>query len=83
MYIVFAFEGNTNQIFAIGLNIRCLHQFLVIASSVSPHTAVLSPHSVWAPLCRLFTLLIFWVVVTLRLPDFKVLSGILTQRQTF
>ena len=83
MYTVFAFEGNTNNILALGWNIRCLHQFLVIASSLSPQTEVLSPYSVLVPLCRLFTLLIFCVVLTLRLPDFQALLGVLVPRQTF
>ena len=83
MYTMFAFEGNANQIFALGWNIRCLHQFLVIASSLSPQTEVLSPYSVWVPLCRLFALLIFCGVLTLRLPDFQALLGVLAQRQIF
>ena len=76
MYTMFAFEGNANHIFTLGWNIQCLHQFLVIASSLSPQTEVLSPYSVWIPLCRLFTLLIFCCVLTLRLPDFQALSDV-------
>ena len=83
MYIMFAFEGKANQMFAIAWNIRCLHQFLVIASSLSPQIEVLSPSSVWVPLCTLFTLLIVCVALTLGLPDFQALSGVLVQRQTF
>ena len=83
MYTRFAFEGNGNQPFAVGRNIWCLHQFLVFAPSLSPQTEVLSPYSVWVPPCRLFTLLIFCVVLTLRLPDFQALSGVLVQTQTF
>ena len=45
MYITFAF-GCSEQIFAIGSNVRCLHQLLVFASSLCPQTEVLSPYSV-------------------------------------
>ena len=34
MYIMFAFRGNANHIFALRWNIFCLHQFLVMASSL-------------------------------------------------
>ena len=83
MYTMFAFEGNANQIFALWWYIWCLHPFLVNVPSLSPQTEVLSPHSVWVPLSRLFTLLIFRGVLTLRLPDFQALSGFLVQIQIF
>ena len=83
MYIMCAFEGNANQIFAIGWNIRCLHQCLVIAASLPQQTEVLSPYSAWVPLCRIFTLLTFCVVFTLRLPGFQALSDVLVQRKIF
>ena len=83
MYTMFAFEGNANQIFALEWTIRCLHQFWAIASYSSPQTEVLSPYSVPVPLCRLFTQLIFCVVLTLRFPNFQALSGVLVQSQTF
>ena len=83
MYTMLALEGNANQIFALGWNIGCLHQFLVIASSLFPQTEVLSPYSVLVPLCRLFTRLIFCGVLILRLPDFQALSIVLLQRQIF
>ena len=46
MYTTFTFQGNAKEIVALGWDILCLHQFLVIASSLSPQTEVLSPYSV-------------------------------------
>ena len=83
MYTMFAFEGNANQMSALGWNTRCLQQLLVNASSLPPQTEVLSQYSVWVPLCTLFTLLIFCVVLTSRLPDLQALSCALVKRHIF
>ena len=83
MYTMFACESKADQLFAIEWNVQCLHRLLVFVTSFSPRTEVLSPYSALVPPCRLFSVLIFCILLTLRLPDFQALSGVLVQRQIF